>query len=135
MKNIVHWTRDYNDGYKIMTGSGQNVSRSQWLITAVTVAVVLLVGGCGDVLGEKSTGAQAQSIISDLSRIEPVSEPNISVPEIYKEPPKIIEQIVGGEPEFKLFYFCMYHTSDELKKIVHEQFATKLFDKKAKKQS
>ncbi len=132
MKNIVHWTRDYNDGYKIMTSSGQNVSRSRWLITAVTVAVVLLLGGCGDPLGEKSTGAQAQSIISDLSKIEPVSEPNISVPEIYKEPPKIIEQIVGGTPEFKLFYFCMYHTSDELKKIVHEQFATKVFDKKSK---
>jgi len=132
MKNIVHWTRDYNDGYKIMTGSGQNVSRNQWLIAAVTVAVVLLVGGCGDVLGEKSTGAQAQSIIRDLSRIEPVSEPNIAVPEIYKEPPKIIEQIVGGETEFKLFYFCMYHTSDELRNIVHEQFATKLFDKEGK---
>ena len=130
MKNIVHWTRDYNDGYKIMTSSGQKISRSQWLIAAV--AVVLLVGGCGDPLGEKSTGAQAQTIISDLSKIEPVSEPNIAVPEIYKEPPKIIEQIVGGTPEFKLFYFCMYHTSDELKKIVHEQFATKVFDKKSK---
>jgi type II secretory pathway component GspD/PulD (secretin) len=132
MKNIVHWTRDYNDGYKIMTSSGQKISCSQWLIAAVTVAVVLLVGGCGDPLGENSTGAQAQSIINDLSRIEPVSEPNISVPEIYKEPPKIVEQIVGGTPEFKLAYFCMYHTSDELKKIVHEQFATKLFDKKGK---
>ncbi len=116
MKNIVHWPRDYNDGYKIMTGSGQNINRSQWLIAAVTVAVVLLVGGCGDPLGENSTGAQAQSIISDLSRIEPVSEPNIAVPEIYKEPPKIKEQMVGGTPEFKLFYFCMYHTSDDLKK-------------------
>ena len=132
MKNIVRWTRDYNDGYKIMTSSGQKISCSQWLIAAVTVAVVLLVGGCGDPLGENSTGAQAQSIINDLSRIEPVSEPNISVPEIYKEPPKIVEQIVGGEPEFKLAYFCMYHTSDDLKKIVHEQFASKLFDKKGK---
>jgi len=127
MKNTVRRARDYNDGYRIMTSSGQNVSRSQWLIAAVTVAVVLLVGGCGDFLSGKSTSLQSQSIIRDLNKIEPVSDPNIAVPEIYKEPPKIIEQMVGGTPEFKLFYFCMYHTSDELKKIVHEQFATKLF--------
>jgi type II secretory pathway component GspD/PulD (secretin) len=93
---------------------------------------MLLVGGCGDFLGGKTTGLQSQSIIRDLSKIESVPEPNIAVPEIYKEPPKIIEQIVGGEPEFKLFYFCMYHTSDELRDIVHAQFATKLFDKKGK---
>ncbi len=134
MKNTVRRVRDYNDGYRIMTSSGQNVNRSQWLIMAVTVAVVLLVGGCGDFLGAKSTSLQSQSIIRDLNRLEPVSDPNIAVPEIYKEPPKIIEQIVGGEPEFKLFYFCMYHTSDDLKKIVHEQFATKLFDKKGKEE-
>lgn len=127
MKNTVRRARDYNDGYRIMTSSSQNVNRSQCLITAVTVAVLLLVGGCGDFLGGKTTGLQSQSIIRDLNKIEPVSDPNISVPEVYKEPPKIIEQMVGGTPEFKLFYFCMYHTSDELKKIVHEQFATKLF--------
>ena len=127
MTNTVRRARDSNDGYRIMTSSSQNVNRSQCLITAVTVAVLLLVGGCGDFLGGKSTGLQSQSIIRDLNRIEPVSDPNIAVPEVYKEPPKIIEQMVGGTPEFKLFYFCMYHTSDELKKIIHEQFATKLF--------
>jgi len=132
MKNTVRRARDYNDGYRIMTSSDQNVNRSQWLIAGVTVAVLLLVGGCGDFLGGKTTSLQSQSIIRDLSKIEPVSDPNIAVPEIYKEPPKIIEQIVGGEPEFKLFYFCMYHTSDGLREIVHAQFATKLFDKKGK---
>ena len=132
MTNNVRRARDYNDGYRIMTSSGQNVNRSQWLIAGVTVAVLLLVGGCGDFLGGKTTGLQSQSIIRDLSKIEPISDPNIAVPEIYKEPPKIIEQMVGGEPEFKLFYFCMYHTSDGLREIVHAQFATKLFDKKGK---
>jgi len=134
MKNTVRRARDYNDGYRIMTSSSQNVNRSQCLIMAMTVAVVLLVGGCGGFFDDKATSLQSQSIISDVSRIEPVSDPNIAVPEIYKEPPKIKEQMVGGEPEFKLFYFCMYHTSDELKKIVHEQFATKLFDKKGKEE-
>ncbi len=115
-----------------MSGSGQKVSCGQRLIAAAAMVVMLWVGGCGDILGQKSTGAQAESIIRDLSRIEPVPEPNIAVPEVYKEPPKIVGQVVGGKPEFKLFYFCMYHTSDELKEIVHAQFATKLFDKKGK---
>jgi len=123
-----------SEAHRIMTSSGQNVNRSQWLSVAMTVTVVLLVGGCGDFLGGKTTGLQSQSIIRDLSKIELVSEPNIAVPEIYKEPPKIIEQIVGGESEFKLFYFCMYHTSDGLREIVHAQFATKLFDKKGKEE-
>ncbi|GAG34034.1 unnamed protein product, partial [marine sediment metagenome] len=73
----------------------------------MTVAVVLLVGGCGEFFDDKATSLQSQSIINDVSRIEPVSDPNIAVPEIYKEPPKIKEQMVGGTPEFKLFYFCM----------------------------
>jgi Flp pilus assembly secretin CpaC len=98
----------------------------------MTVVVVLLVGGCGDFLGGKTTSLQSQSIIRDLSKIEYTPDPNIAVPEIYKEPPRIIEQMVGGEPEAKLFYFCMYHTSDGLRDIVHAQFATKLFDKKGK---
>jgi Flp pilus assembly secretin CpaC len=134
MKNTVRRARDYTDGYRIMTSSGQNVNRSQWLIAGMTVAVVLLVGGCGDFLGGKTTGLQSQSIIRDLSKIEPVPDPNIAVPAIYNEPPKIIEQMVGGTPEFKLFYFCMYHTSDGLREIVHAQFATKLFDKKGKEE-
>ena len=113
---------------------GRKVSRSQWLTLTVIIVVMLLVGGCGDFLGGKTTGLQSQSIIRDLSKIEPVPDPNIAVPEIYKEPPKIVEQIVGGEPEFKLFYFCMYHTSDGLREIVHNQFATKLFDKKGKEE-
>ena len=48
------------------------------------------------------------------------------------EPSKIIEQVVGGAPEFKLFYFCKHRTADELKKVVHEQFATKLFNIRGK---
>ena len=79
-----------------------------------------------------ATGVQTQSIIDDLSRIEAVVEPNIPLPEVYKQPAQIAEQVVGGKPEFKLFYFCKYHTSDELKRIVHDQFASKLFDPKGR---
>jgi len=123
---------DYNGAYEIMSGSSQKVTCGQKLITAAAVGVMLWVGGCGDFLGQKTTGIQAQNIISDLSKIEPIPEPNIAVPAVYKEPPRIVKQVVGGTPEFKVSYFCMYHTSDELREIIHAQFATKLFDKKGK---
>jgi len=132
MKNTVHWTRDYNDGYKNMTSSGQNVSRSRWLIAVVAVGIVLCTGGYRDLSAQTDTEHNAEKALSDLQIDVTAAEPNIPIPEIYTNPPKIVEQIVGGAPEFKLFYFCRHHTSDELKKIVYEQFATKLFDKKGK---
>ncbi|MFB0524370.1 MAG: hypothetical protein ACETVZ_02445 [Phycisphaerae bacterium] len=115
-----------------MGGSSRKISSGQILIGVLAVMVVFWVGGCGDFFASKPAGLQSQAIIDDLSRIETPPEPNIPLPEIYKQPPQIVEQVVGGTPEFKLFYFCKYHPSDELKQIVHDQFATKLFDKKGK---
>jgi type II secretory pathway component GspD/PulD (secretin) len=43
-----------------------------------------------------------------------------------------VEQVVGGKPDWKLFYFCKYHTSEELKLIIQSQFATQIFDEKGK---
>jgi len=123
-------TGDYHGGCEIMNISSRKAFCSQWLIGTVAVVAVLWIGGCGDFIGERSAALESQSIISEVSKIKTVEEPNIPIPEIYKAPPKIVEQIVGGTPEWKLGYFCKYHTSDELRQIVHEQFATKLFDKK-----
>ena len=113
-----------------MASSGQNISHSQWLIPTVAVAILFWAGGYCSLFGQSETENNAEKTLKDLQIDITVPEPNIPIPEIYKTPPKIIEQIVGGTPEFKLFYFCKHHTSEELKKIVHEQFATKLFDKK-----
>jgi len=48
------------------------------------------------------------------------------------DPSKIVEQVIGGVSEFKLFYFCKYRTSDELKQIVHGQFAAELSNRRGK---
>ena len=116
-----------------MSSSSQKVSLSLWLIGAVVAAGMLCVGGCGDTLGKKSTSRQVQNIIDDLSRIEPEPEPNIPIPEVYNQPPKILEQIVGGAPEFKLFYFCRHLTAAELEAVINKMFATQLFNEKGKK--
>ncbi|MHC4310492.1 MAG: hypothetical protein ACYSSN_11140 [Planctomycetota bacterium] len=123
---------DYDDGYKIMTSSGQNISRSRWLITPLTVGLMVWVGGYCSLFAQTNTEHNAEKAISELQINTSIDDPNIPIPEIYNTPPKIIPQMVGGKEEFKLFYFCKQHTSDELKKIVHEQFATRLFNEKGK---
>jgi hypothetical protein len=112
-----------------MDYGGHKLSRSRIAGAIAAVMALLWVGGCEGFFAQESAGVQSESIIKELSRIRPVAEPNIPIPDVYKEPPQIREQIVGGKPEFKLFYFCNYHTSDELKQVVHDQFATKVFEK------
>jgi hypothetical protein len=92
--------------------------------------VALWIGGCGDFLTDKTAGRESDKILDDLGRVETTSEPNIPIHSIYKQPPKIVEQVVAGAPEFKLFYFCQHLSSAELEAIVHQQFATLVFNQK-----
>jgi murein DD-endopeptidase MepM/ murein hydrolase activator NlpD len=108
------------------------MNRSRWSIAVAAVVILLGVGGLRRSPAQPPAGAQSTKIIDRVSRLELEPDPNIPLPRVYTEPPQIIEQVVGGESEWKLFYFCKYHTSDELRQIVHEQFATKIFDKKGK---
>ncbi len=105
--------------------------RSKWLNGAVGVAVLLWVGGLSNIFAQTDTEREAERTLRDL-KIHVAHDPNVPTPEILKTPPKIFEQVVGGTSEWKLSYFCKYHTSDALKAIIHEQFATKLFDAKGK---
>jgi len=117
-----------------MSKSSRKIGRSQWLILAVAAIVVHWTGGWGIISAQTDTEREASRTLRDL-KIPMAPEPNVPIPETYKAPPKIFEQIVGGASEWKLFYFCKYHTSDELQKIIHEQFATKVFDEKGKSTS
>jgi hypothetical protein len=88
--------------------------------------------GCGEFFAQKPTEIQSQRIRDEVGTIRPVADANIPVPAIYRMPPKIVQQMVGGAPEWKLFYFCKNHTADQLVKMVDEQFAHKLFNEKGK---
>ncbi len=112
--------------------SSRIISFSQTLIIALVLGVVLWIGGCGDFLTDKTAGRESNKILDDLGRVETTPEPNIPMPSIYKSPPKIVEQIVGGSSEFKLFYFCQHLSAAELEAIVHNMFATMLFNEKGK---
>ncbi len=88
--------------------------------------------GCHDWPDERATAIEAQNILRDLSRIETITDPNVPRPEVYKSPPRKFSQTVGGTVEWKLIYFCQYHTAENMKQIIHEQFATRVFDEKGK---
>jgi len=110
--------------------SSQIFSCSGRLFAVLTVIVTLWTGGCGDFLTDKTAGRESTNIIDDLGRVETTTEPNIPMPSIYRGPPKIVEQVVAGAPEFKLFYFCRHLSAAELEAIVHKQFATLIFNQK-----
>jgi len=105
---------DYNGGYgtmssqKIIAGLAARAFKRLLWCFGILIAM-LVVCGCGDFFAEKATELQAQSILHDLSRIKPVAEPNVPLPYIYKQPPKIIETKKG----LKLLYFTKYHTVEE----------------------
>lgn len=115
-----------------MGNKSHTTSRTGGLFVAILFLGSLCVSGCHDWPDERATAIEAQNILRDLGRIETVPDPNLQGPAIYRSPPKKIKQIVGGGEEWKLIYFCQYHTADEMKLIINEQFATKLFDEKGK---
>ena len=105
-----------------MSGSSRRISRSQRIVGGLAVVVMLWICGCGDFFAEKPTELQAESILTDLSKITVVPDANISVPDIYKEPPEILETKDG----VRLFYFTRYHTVDKLSGLIKEQLGYKV---------
>jgi len=110
-------------------------SRNEVLFVAFLLFGSLGLCGCHDWPDERATAIEAQNILRDLGQVETVADANIQEPAIYSSPPKKLKQIVAGGEEWKLIYFCRHHTAEEMKQIVNEQFATKLFDEKGKSNS
>ena len=102
-------------------------------MTAIVGAMVALsLGGCADYINTNNAGIESTRIIKNLRNVETAPEPNVPLPYFFRTPPKILEQTVGGNLEYKLFYFCQHHTSPELQEIVNTQFAGVIFDEKGK---
>ena len=102
------------------------------LFVAVLFLGALGVQGCQDWPDERVTAIEAQNILRDLSRIEPVPDANNPLPAIYMSEPMKMKQTVGGAEEWKLIYYCQYHTADKLETLIDDQFSSKIFDAKGK---
>jgi len=119
-----------NDRYGPMGNESHRIGRSVKLLAAFAVLGAVSLVGCHDWPDERVTAIEAQNILRELSEIDTVREPNIPIPAIYKLPPTKVKQMVGGAEEWKLFYFAKYHTAEKMRQIIHEQFATELFNQK-----
>ncbi len=86
-------------------------------IAVCAILFILLCGGCSDFFAHKPSELHSKAILKELEQIRPVSDPNIEVPYIYKEPPAILETKKG----VKLFYFTQHHTVDKLAGLIKEQ--------------
>ncbi len=113
-----------------MGNDSHRIGRSVKLLAALAVLGAVSLVGCHDWPDERVTAIEAQNILRELNEIDTVREPNIPIPAIYKLPPTKVKQTVGGAEEWKLFYFAKYHTAEKMRQIIHEQFATELFNQK-----
>jgi type II secretory pathway component GspD/PulD (secretin) len=100
------------------------------LPAVLTVLAISSLCGCHDLPDETVTAIETQNILRDIGEMETVAEFGAPWPAFYRQPPSKIKQIVGGVEEWKLVYFCRHNTADQMKRIVHDQFASRLFDSK-----
>ena len=105
-------------------------SRSRGLFVAFLFLGAMGLSGCHDWPDERATAIEAQNILRNLSAIEQVPDSNLAIPDVYKVPPKKVKQIVGGAEEWKLFYFAKYLKAEQIKTLVSEQFAARVFNEK-----
>jgi hypothetical protein len=113
-----------------MKYDSKNMSRGWGRNAIVAVILSFTAGGCADYISTNNAGLESTKIIKNLRRVETAVEPNVPLPYFFKTPPDILEQTVGGNVEYKLFYFCQHHTSPELRELVNTAFASELFDQK-----
>lgn len=95
-----------------------------WLSSALCIAAV--VSGCGDFFASKPTEIESKNLLRDLETVKTSPGADIPVPEIYQQPPKILETIVGDKKDARLFYFSRYHSVAQLKQLVEQQY-TKIY--------
>jgi Flp pilus assembly secretin CpaC len=113
-----------------MGNHSHTTSRGERALVLLLIAGLFSLCGCHDWPDERATAIEAQDILRKLSEINKVPDPNILIPEVYKLPPKKVKQVVGGTEEWKLFYFAKFHKAEVLKQLIHEQFASKVFNEK-----
>jgi type II secretory pathway component GspD/PulD (secretin) len=98
------------------------------LFAALVVGASVVLHGCHGWPDEREMALETERIFDETTRIESVPDAAEPWPSAYTRPPLKTMQTVGGAEEWRLVYFCRYHTAEQLKQIIHEQFATRLFD-------
>lgn len=100
----------------------------RWLLAALVVVASAVLHGCHSWPDEREMALETERIFDETRRIDSVSDADEPWPSAYTRPPLKSVQTVGEAEEWRLTYFCRYHTAEQLKQIIYEQFAVRLFD-------
>ncbi len=102
-----------------------------FLWAAISISIVL-IGGCGDFFGTKPTELESKNLLRELETVKISPNRDIPLPEVYRQPPKIIEGIAGEQKDAKLFYFSKYHPVDTLANLINTQYVKQFVGEKNK---
>jgi Flp pilus assembly secretin CpaC len=103
-----------------------------FLAGSICVLTSVLITGCGDFFGTKPTEMESRNLLRELETVKMTPNLDIPLPEVYKQPPKIVETVLGDAKDARLYYFSRYHTVDKLKGLVDAQFMRQFMGEKNK---
>ncbi len=101
---------------------------ARWLLMTFVVAAAAVLQGCHNWPDEGQMALETERIFDETRRIDSASDADEPWPSAHMRPPLKTMQTIGGAEEWRLTYLCRYHTAEQLKQIIHEQFAARLFN-------
>jgi Flp pilus assembly secretin CpaC len=114
-------------------GKSHSVPRDRvFLAGSVCVLISVLITGCGDFFGTKPTEMESRNLLRELETVKLTPNLDIPLPDVYKQPPKIVETVLGDAKDARLYYFSRYHSVDKLKGLVDAQFLRQFMGDKNK---
>lgn len=103
-----------------------------FLAGSVCILTSVMITGCGDFFGTRPTELESQNLLRELETVKLTPNLDIPLPDVYKQPPKIVETVLGDAKDARLYYFSRYHTVDKLKGLVDTQFLRQFMGEKNK---
>ncbi len=99
--------------------------RSGKTLRIMCALFILILTGCGSEVGEffdkDHVEIHSKDLLREVATVEPVPEINNPLPELYRQPPKVVSN--GGAT--KIFYFSKHHTPNVLKTLIQQQLGVK----------
>ncbi len=86
----------------------------------------------GDFFDSRATELESKNTLRELETVRETPDVKIPRPQMYIDPPLIIEGTVAGKKDAKLYYFSKYHTVDKLITLFKQQFVNTLYDNEGK---
>jgi len=116
---------------RLYRGKNRRYSAGLWLGLFLACASAGSVSYCraaGDFFNGRRTELESRNILRDLEVVHQTPDVRIPRPEVYNQPPVIVEGTVAGKKDAKLYYFSKYHTVDKLVTLFKQQFVSTLYD-------